>query len=157
MPADLLVASMAAELISSTYLQRHWWDTNGRPLAPSANTQLTELGYLTVLSQKCILLHGAITIGKHNICNVKCRTFEFSRNTQSWPCWHFDCLNMLDSSWIEKLTTSILIQIIMTNLNLLLKVTRISTISNLFPLEVVQKCQHCQLCAGKVSKLQTAK
>ena len=33
-PANLLVASMAAEPISSTYLQRHWWDSNGRPLTP---------------------------------------------------------------------------------------------------------------------------
>ena len=33
-PADLLAASMAAEPISSTYLQRHWWELNGRPLAP---------------------------------------------------------------------------------------------------------------------------
>ena len=34
-PADLLVASMAAKPISSTYLQRHWWESNGRPLAPT--------------------------------------------------------------------------------------------------------------------------
>ena len=50
-PADLLVASMAAELISSTYLQRHWWESNGRPLAPWANAQPTELcrlGFLNV-------------------------------------------------------------------------------------------------------------
>ena len=33
-PANLLAASMAAELISSTYLQRHWWNLIGRPLAP---------------------------------------------------------------------------------------------------------------------------
>ena len=42
-PADLLSASMVAEPISSTYLQRHWWDLNGRPLAPWANAQPTEL------------------------------------------------------------------------------------------------------------------
>ena len=33
-PADLLEASMAAESISSTYLQRLGWSSNGRPLAP---------------------------------------------------------------------------------------------------------------------------
>ena len=50
--ADLLAASMAAELIFSTYLQRHWWDLNTRPLAPCANTQRTELcwfGYVVCL------------------------------------------------------------------------------------------------------------
>ena len=42
-PADLLVASMAAKPISSTYLRRHWWELNGRPLTPWANAQPTEL------------------------------------------------------------------------------------------------------------------
>ena len=42
-PADLLAASMATEPISSTYLQRHWWESNGRPLTPWANAQPTEL------------------------------------------------------------------------------------------------------------------
>ena len=35
--ADLLAASMATEPISSTYLRRHWWELNGRPLAPWVN------------------------------------------------------------------------------------------------------------------------
>ena len=33
-PADLMEASMAAELISSTYLQMYWLDSIGRPLTP---------------------------------------------------------------------------------------------------------------------------
>ena len=33
-PTGLLAASMAAELIPSNYLRRHWWESNGRPLAP---------------------------------------------------------------------------------------------------------------------------
>ena len=45
-PADLLAASMAAEPISSIYLWRHWWESNGRPLAPWANAQPTELCWL---------------------------------------------------------------------------------------------------------------
>ena len=42
-PADLLAASMVAKPISSTYLRRHWWDLNGRPLTPWVNAQPTEL------------------------------------------------------------------------------------------------------------------
>ena len=53
-PADLLVASMAAEPISSTYLRRHLWESNRRPLAPLANAQPTELcrlwGFMLILS-----------------------------------------------------------------------------------------------------------
>ena len=45
-PADLLAVSMAAKPISSTYLQRPWWESNRIPLAPWANAQPTELCWL---------------------------------------------------------------------------------------------------------------
>ena len=47
------------------------------------------------------------------------QTFEFSRNTQSWQCWHF-CITWILKIWqIEKFTTSIKIQSTMANVNLL--------------------------------------
>ena len=43
---------------------------------------------------------------------------EFSRNTQSWQCWHFCIALKLKMSRIEKPVTSILIESTMTNVNL---------------------------------------
>ena len=55
------------------------------------------------------------------------------------------CLN-LQISKIEKSATSIVFQSTMNNINLLLKLVMLLTVSNLFALEDVQSCQHCQLC-----------
>ena len=55
------------------------------------------------------------------------------------------CLN-LQISKVEKSVTSIIFQSTMNNVNLLSKLIRLLTVSNLFALEVVQSCEHCQLC-----------
>ena len=71
--------------------------------------------------------------------------FEFSRNTQSWQCWHFILLYFY-----------YMMDIVISYLNFNSKnydkcrfvVELISLVNTfyLFSLEVVQKCQHCQLC-----------
>ena len=54
----------------------------------------------------------------------------------------FYCLNF--QKMLENSVTSIFIQGTMENVTL--KQIKQLPVSNLFPLEVVQKCQHCQLC-----------
>ena len=62
-PADLLIASMAAELISSSYLRRHWWEIsrskfsqdsclrrcrrNDPPLSPHAHQSFLDIFRIT--------------------------------------------------------------------------------------------------------------
>ena len=87
--------------------------------------------------------------------------FEFSRNTQSWQCWHF-CIAWF---WINMTDR----QIHHINYNSKhhgkckfgFKCIRSLTVSNLFTFKVVQKCQCYQLCVlqensiGNVVKTQT--
>ena len=58
----------------------------------------------------------------------------------------FLCYSNLRISWIEKSITLILIQKHYEKYKFALELIGLLTVSNLFPLKVVQKCQHCQLC-----------
>ena len=72
--------------------------------------------------------------------------FQFSRNAQSWQCWHF-CICFNFENQMDIVTNYL-------NFNLRhhdrcqvpLKFIPLVITSNLLSLEIVQKCQHCQLC-----------
>ena len=71
--------------------------------------------------------------------------FEFSRNTQSWQCWHF-CIAQIWKIW-QRNSPHWLKFKARWQRKFAFKLIRFLNVANLFTLEVVQKCHHCQLCA----------